>query len=106
MFCQQPSEDLGGRSCRRSNSVWRTLKGAPMRGILRIRGIVFHIETCMFGNVCVMNDEVQTRSGALNSASILPKLFPLHLSGCADFMSSQVFAQSAGQIMIEQNFHG
>ena len=36
----------------------------------------------------------------------IPKLFPLHLSRCADFVARQVFAQSAGQIMIEQNLHG
>ena len=33
------------------------------------------------------------------------ELFPLHLSCCADFVPGQVFAQPAGQIMVEQNLH-
>jgi hypothetical protein len=45
------------------------------------------------------------RSGDGHQGAV-PELFPLHLSCCADFVSRQVFAQPAGQIVVEQNLHG
>jgi hypothetical protein len=68
---------------------------------------------CKSGEVLLMldlfvnGDECfKTGSDSNGDQCAIAKLLPLHLSCCADFVSRQVFAQSAGQIMVEQNLHG
>ena len=60
----------------------------------------------MFDLLVDRDEHFETGSGSDRHQSAVPKLFPLHLSRGADFVSRQVFAQSAGQIMVEQNLHG
>jgi hypothetical protein len=59
----------------------------------------------MFDLLVDRDEHFETGPGRNRHQSTIPKLFPLHLSGGTDFMPRQVFAQSARQIMIEQNFH-
>ena len=52
------------------------------------------------------DERFETGGSSSRHQRAIPKLFPLHLPRCDDFVPRQVFAQSAGQIMVEQNLQG